>query len=98
VQTCSKCFTQSPDSTDLCPNCQADLQQFSTTAVALKQLQANPRVRLVRINTAEDDCPACDALHGTYAKEEAPHLPHPGCSHEHGCRCFYEPVLDEIYP
>jgi hypothetical protein len=25
-------------------------------------------------------------------------LPVEGCSHALGCRCFYQPVLDEIYP
>lgn len=98
VQTCSKCNTQSPDSATSCNNCQADLREFSTTAVALKRLQMNPRIKNVRLVVAHDCCPACRAAEGTYEKENAPRLPIEGCSHSLGCRCFYEPMLYEIYP
>jgi len=37
VQTCSKCNASSPDYADTCVNCDADLRQFSATAVALKE-------------------------------------------------------------
>ena len=36
-----------------------------------------------------------------YAKQQRlldPTLPVEGCSHGLGCRCYYEPVLTEIYP
>jgi hypothetical protein len=81
-----------------CPTCQADLRQFSLTAVALRRFLDNPRVKNIRLVVAEDACPACAAAEGTYEKEKAPALPVEGCSELNGCRCFYEPMLDEIYP
>lgn len=98
MQTCSKCNTQSPDSATNCLNCQADLSEFSTTAVALKKFQANPRVLNVRLVVAHDCCPACRLVEGTYDKNQAPRLPVEGCSHNLGCRCYYEPMLSDIYP
>lgn len=98
MQTCSKCSTQSPDSVLTCPTCQTDLRQFSLVAVALRRFLDNPRVKNIRLVVAEDACPACAALEGTYEKEKAPVLPAEGCSEVNGCRCFYEPMLDEIYP
>jgi uncharacterized protein (UPF0212 family) len=98
VQICSKCQVQSPDTIQNCPNCGADLREWSNTAVALKSLQENPRVIYVRISVSQDCCPACRQAEGAYAKEVAPKLPVEGCSHPLGCRCFYQPVLEEIYP
>ncbi len=98
MQTCTQCYHQSPDDAVQCANCGADLSESSLTARALKRFQENPRVRLVRISVASDACPACYEIQGAYPKDAAPRLPHEGCSHNHGCRCFYEPVLDEIYP
>lgn len=72
--------------------------EFSTTSVALKNLIANPRVGQIRINAAADACPLCYESSGTFSKDKVPQLPHEGCSHIHGCRCTYEPVLLEIYP
>ena len=98
MQICSQCHASAPDEADNCPNCGADLTVWSETAVALKRLQENPRVIYVRISVAHDCCPACREAEGAYAKESAPRLPIEGCSHAYGCRCFYQPVLDEIYP
>jgi hypothetical protein len=98
MQTCTNCYAQSPDDAQTCANCGADLSECSLTAQALKRFQANPRVRLVRISVAADACPACYEVQGAYPKDAVPRLPIEGCSHNHGCRCFYEPVLDEIYP
>jgi len=98
VQTCSKCHQQSPDAAELCVNCKAELAVFSETATALKRIQANPRVKLVKVAVSGDACPACRQAQATYAKEQAPALPVEGCSHGGGCRCFYEPVLEDIYP
>jgi hypothetical protein len=95
MQTCSKCNASSPDSAPLCINCNANLGEFSTTAAALKHMQVNPRIRSIRVTVAQDACPYCYELLNTYAKDMVPHLPHNGCSHENGCRCFYEPVLEE---
>lgn len=98
MQTCSKCLTQSPDNIKICPNCQANLAEFSTTAVARRRLQENTRVNRIRLSVAADACPVCQEMQGTYPKGQVPILPIEGCSHANGCRCFYEPVLDEIYP
>ncbi len=98
MQTCSRCNTQSPDTVEICPTCGADLKEFSASAVALKAFQANPRVKNVRLVVAHDACPACKLMEGGYDKHQAPPLPVIGCSHPGGCRCFYEPMLDEIYP
>lgn len=95
MQTCSKCNASSPDDAAVCNNCKADLSIFSTTAVALKRMQENSRVRAIRVTVAYDACPHCYELMKTYQKDQAPRLPHEGCSHENGCRCFYEPILEE---
>jgi len=98
VQTCSKCNALSPDEAANCTQCGADLAQWSNTAVALKRFQENSRVIYVRISVAHDCCPACREAEGAYAKDAVPSLPIEGCSHANGCRCFYQPVLDEVYP
>jgi hypothetical protein len=95
VQTCSKCNAQSPDTSAACVNCNAVLKEFSQTAVTLKRFQENPRVKAVRVSTSNDACPHCYELMKTYPKDKVPALPHRGCSHSNGCRCFYEPVLSE---
>jgi hypothetical protein len=83
---------------ETCVNCGADLGEFSSKAVALKRLRDNPRVKTVRLIVTPDACPACQEAAGAYPKEAAPALPIEGCSHGLGCRCFYEPYLEEIYP
>lgn len=98
MQICSQCHAQSPDEARQCVNCEADLSEFSTTATALKRFQANSRVRYVRIVVAHDCCPACREVEGAYAKNDVPQLPVEACSHPLGCRCFYQPFLDEIFP
>ncbi len=98
MQTCSRCNALSPDLAQLCLNCGADLREYSTTSVALRRLQANPRVRNIRLIVAEDACPICHRYESTYSKDEVPILPIEGCSHENGCRCFYQPSLGDIYP
>jgi len=98
VQTCSLCDHQSMDSEHICSHCGADLDTFSTTAVALARYKANPRVSLIRVIVPHTACTACRAVEGTYEKATVPALPVPGCSCEHGCSCTYEPLLSEIYP
>ena len=98
MQTCGNCNTQSPDVTRTCPRCGADLTETSQTAFARKKMQTNDRVRLIRISVMHDCCPACATVQGAHPKDSVPVLPVPGCSHRLGCRCFYEPVLSEIYP
>ena len=98
MQTCSKCNASSLDHALECGNCHANLGEFSTNAVTLRQYKENPRVSLIRINVAGDACPLCYESRGSFEKDAVPRLPHEGCSHARGCRCTYEPVLNEIYP
>lgn len=98
MQTCSHCHTQVSDEASLCPGCGAELSTCSEQAAALKKYRENPRVQVIRVAVSADCCPACRKLEGTYKKEDIPVLPVKGCSHENGCRCFYEPILTEIFP
>lgn len=98
MQICSRCNTSVSDTAQECPQCKSDLKEFSVTAVALKKLVDNPRVFAINLAISDDACPACQAVQGTYAKGEAPLLPVEGCSHPAGCRCFYQPLLTDIYP
>ena len=98
MQSCSKCHTQAADSIASCPACGADLRVYSTSAVALRRFRANSRVKNVRLVAANEACPTCKSYAATYDKDQAPDLPLEGCSCAHGCTCFYEPMLDEIYP
>jgi RNA polymerase subunit RPABC4/transcription elongation factor Spt4 len=98
VQICSRCQTQMPDSVEQCQGCGADLHEWSNSAIALKRLQENSRISYVRIAVSSDCCPACRQAEGAYAKDSAPKLPIEGCSHGLGCRCFYQPYLEDIYP
>lgn len=98
MQTCSKCNALSHDSAFFCHNCNSDLREFSTTAVALKRMQANDRVQYIILQVWDDACPACRKVQGAHPKDQVPKLPVEGCSHARGCRCFYQPVLSEIYP
>jgi predicted nucleic acid-binding Zn-ribbon protein len=98
VQTCGKCNTQSSDLVQACPKCGSDLRAHSKTALARAEMQRSGRVSLIRVAVAHNCCPACAAAQGAHPKDDAPVLPIEGCSHGLGCRCFYEPVLTEIYP
>lgn len=98
MQTCSRCNASSPDTAINCVNCKSNLSELSTVALALRNFRANPRVSAIRITVANDACPLCFESRGTFPKETVVTLPHEGCSHNHGCRCAYEPVLSEIYP
>ena len=98
MQTCTRCNTQSPDSTITCPGCGADMKEFAESAVTLRKFQENPRVIAVNVMIHEDACPACQEIQGTFPKDRVPKIPVEGCSHEHGCRCFYQPLLEEIFP
>lgn len=98
MQTCSICNAQSPDVEKTCINCGSNLSEFSSTAVARKKYQENPRVNNIRLVIAANACPACREVEGTYDKDSIPELPVKGCSHNLGCRCYYEPTLNNIYP
>ncbi|GAP14206.1 double zinc ribbon [Longilinea arvoryzae] len=98
MQTCSRCNAQSADSAVICPNCGADLRELSATAMSLRRMRQSSRVLTIRLVVPDNACPACQAVEGTYPKETVPTLPVKGCSCPHGCTCFYEPMLSEIYP
>ena len=98
MQTCGVCSKQSADHFTTCPRCSSDLREKSLTALALTKLKANDRVSLVRVSVGDNCCPACAAVQGAHPKDHVPALPVEGCSHANGCRCFYEPVLTEIFP
>jgi len=72
--------------------------ETSQAAQSLKRMQANPRVKYVVIIAPADACPACQRLAGTYTKDQVPILPIESCSHPLGCRSYYMPYLDDIYP
>lgn len=76
----------------------ADNWESSNAAQVLARLQANPRVTYVVLAVPEDACPVCQKLAGTYPKEQAPHLPVGLCSHPLGCRSYYLPYLNDIFP
>jgi hypothetical protein len=86
------------DSTFHLPDRSDDAWENSAAAQALRRMQANPRVKYIIINVPDDACPACQNLTGTYPKDQVPPLPVGLCSHPLGCRAFYAPYLDEIYP
>jgi hypothetical protein len=95
MQTCSNCNASSPDDASNCTHCGALLSEYSSTSVALKRMQENPRVRSIRISVSGDACPYCYEKMKTYPKNKVPKLPHEGCSTGTGCRCYYEPVLED---
>lgn len=76
----------------------ADNWESSNAAQVLARLQSNPRVKYIVLAAPADACPACQTLAGTYPKEQAPHLPVDLCSHPLGCRAYYIPYLDDIFP
>ncbi len=67
-------------------------------AEALQRFRANPRIKKVRLIVPHDACPACRNLEGEYDKDQVPELPLLDCSHPLGCRSFYEPKLEELFP
>lgn len=75
-----------------------DTWETSPAARSLERMKANPRIKYVVIIAPNDACPACQNLTGTYLKDQVPHLPIESCSHPLGCRAYYLPYLDEIFP
>ncbi len=71
---------------------------LSEAAKALRRLQENPRVKYVVIAVPVEACPACQKIAGTYPKDKVPKLPIESCSHPLGCRAYYLPYLNDIYP
>jgi hypothetical protein len=75
-----------------------EMWSTSEAAKSLERMRANPRIKYIVIVVPEDACPACQNLTGTYPKDQVPRLPFEQCSHPLGCRSFYLPYLDEIFP
>lgn len=75
-----------------------DRWETSSAYQSLKKMQENPRVKYIVVIAPADACPACQNLVGTYPKDQVPQLPVESCSHPLGCRSYYMPYLDEIYP
>jgi hypothetical protein len=75
-----------------------DHWESSNAAQVLIRLQANPRIKYITLAVPADACPVCKGLAGTYSKEKVPHLPVDLCSHPLGCRAYYIPSLEDIFP
>ncbi len=89
---------RSPESTSTPRIRTVEAWESSEAAQALRTLQSNPRVKSITIIAPADACPACQQLVGTYPKDAVPPLPYEACSHPLGCRAFYEPMMEDIYP
>lgn len=75
-----------------------EVWETSEAAKSLDRMRANPRIKYIVVFVPEDACPACQNLTGTYPKDQVPRLPYESCSHPLGCRSYYAPYLDEIFP
>jgi len=75
-----------------------DIWETSEAAKSLERMLANPRIKYIVVCVPEDACPACQNLTGTYPKDQVPRLPYEQCSHPLGCRSYYLPYLDEVFP
>lgn len=95
--------SQKPDQSSAIPSIKLtdrseDMWDDSPAAQSLERMKANPRIKYIVIIVPEDACPACQNLTGTYPKDQVPRLPIEQCSHPLGCRSYYLPYLDEIFP
>lgn len=95
--------SQKPDQSSTIPSIKLterseDAWENSPAAESLERMIANPRIKYIVIVAPEDACPACQNLTGTYPKDQVPRLPFEKCSHPLGCRSYYLPYLDEIFP
>jgi hypothetical protein len=75
-----------------------DIWETSEAAKSLERMKANARIKFIVVVVPEDACPACQNLTGTYPKDQVPRIPYEECSHPLGCRSYYAPYLDEIFP
>lgn len=65
---------------------------------SIQQLKDNPRVRDIRVIVPANACPVCQAIAGTYLKDDLPQLPPEGCSCPNGFEGYCQPMLKEIFP
>jgi hypothetical protein len=77
---------------------EAVARRMADAEAALKRMQDNPRITKIVVVVPGDACQACQAVFGTYEKDETPRLPMDACTHPLGCRSFYQPFIDELYP
>lgn len=70
----------------------------SKAVQSLKRMRENPRIKYVVVIAPANACPACQQLVGTYPKDQTPRLPIEYCSNPNGCRSYYLPYLQDIYP
>ena len=75
-----------------------EMWEASEAVKSLERMRVNPRIKYIVVVVPEDACPACQNLTGTYPKDQVPRLPIEQCSHPLGCRSYYLPYLDEIFP
>lgn len=73
-------------------------RRMAEAKAALERLQQNPRVTKIVVVVPGDACQSCADIAGSYAKQDAPQLPMDACSHPLGCRSYYQPFIDELYP
>lgn len=73
-------------------------RRMAEAEAALKRMQENPRITKIVVVVPADACPACQEVFGTYEKDKVPRLPMDECTHPLGCRAFYQPFIDELYP
>ena len=77
---------------------EAVAKRMAEAEAALKRMQENARISKVVVVLPGDACPACLEVFGTYAKDEAPRIPMDACTHPLGCRSYYQPFIEELYP
>ena len=77
---------------------EAVARRMTKAEAALRRMRENPRVKMVVVSVPADACQYCQEVFGTYPKEQVPRLPMDYCTHALGCRSFYQPYLDELYP
>lgn len=69
---------------------------FAGTHVRELAQYAKIGIKELRVmHLGEYSCPACRKFgRKVFSLSAAPELPHAGCTHEMGCRCGYEPIID----
>ena len=65
---------------------------------ALERMKNNPRISKIVVVVPAEACPACQEVFGTYEKDSVPELPMDVCTHPLGCRAYYQPFIDELFP
>lgn len=74
-----------------------DAKRRAENKAALEKIK-NGLATKVRVLVPADACPACRAIEGAYAFEDAPELPPEGCSCLSTGTAYYAPVLDRFGP